>query len=125
VGLLTRSLTCGTIVQTRVQREGRPNIVQDCGLYKWSSKKQIINRCKGLPLAIVVLGGFLSTRSASYQEWSKVLATQVGSLWEMKSTLDVREQRKKKKSNGQSWPKGKRYWLTPNQRTSRSSFTRI
>jgi hypothetical protein len=28
VGLLTRPLTCGTIVQTRVQREGRPNIVQ-------------------------------------------------------------------------------------------------
>jgi hypothetical protein len=29
VGLLTRPLTCGTIVQTRVQWEGRPNIVQD------------------------------------------------------------------------------------------------
>jgi hypothetical protein len=28
VGLLTRPLTCGTIVQTRVQREERPNIVQ-------------------------------------------------------------------------------------------------
>jgi len=28
VGLLTRPLTCGTIVQTRVQREGMPNIVQ-------------------------------------------------------------------------------------------------
>jgi hypothetical protein len=28
VGLLTRPLTCDTIVQTRVQREGRPNIVQ-------------------------------------------------------------------------------------------------
>jgi hypothetical protein len=26
--LLTRPLTCGTIVQTRVQRKGRPNIVQ-------------------------------------------------------------------------------------------------
>jgi adenylate kinase family enzyme len=36
-------------------------------------KEKIINRCKGLPLAIVVLGGFLSTKSASYQEWSKVL----------------------------------------------------
>jgi hypothetical protein len=29
VGLLTRPLTCGTIVQTRVQQEGRLNIVQD------------------------------------------------------------------------------------------------
>jgi hypothetical protein len=28
VRLLTRPLTCDTIVQTRVQREGRPNIVQ-------------------------------------------------------------------------------------------------
>ncbi|KAE8057412.1 hypothetical protein FH972_014107 [Carpinus fangiana] len=36
-------------------------------------KEKIINRCKGLPLAIVVLGGSLSTKSASYQEWSKVL----------------------------------------------------
>jgi adenylate kinase family enzyme len=36
-------------------------------------KEKIINRCKGLPLAIVVLGGFLSTKNASYQEWSKVL----------------------------------------------------
>jgi adenylate kinase family enzyme/FtsZ-binding cell division protein ZapB len=36
-------------------------------------KEKIINRCKGLPLAIVVLGGSLSTKSASYQDWSKVL----------------------------------------------------
>ncbi|KAF5462247.1 hypothetical protein F2P56_018269 [Juglans regia] len=36
-------------------------------------KRRIRRRCKGLPLAIVVLGGFLSTKGMSYEEWSQVL----------------------------------------------------
>ena len=36
-------------------------------------KEIIIKRCKGLPLAIALLGGLLSTKSASYEEWLKVL----------------------------------------------------
>nr|POF10887.1 disease resistance protein rpp13 [Quercus suber] len=36
-------------------------------------KKKIISRCKGLPLAIVVLGGLLSTKEVSYEVWLKVL----------------------------------------------------
>ena len=36
-------------------------------------KKKIISRCKRLPMAIVVLGGLLSTKEVSYEVWSKVL----------------------------------------------------
>ncbi|XP_042991141.1 putative disease resistance protein At1g50180 [Carya illinoinensis] len=36
-------------------------------------KRRIRRRCKGLPLAIVMLGGFLSTKGMSYEEWSQVL----------------------------------------------------
>nr|XP_048329361.1 putative disease resistance protein At1g50180 [Ziziphus jujuba var. spinosa] len=35
--------------------------------------KKIVKRCGGLPLAIVVLGGLLSTREVSCNEWLKVL----------------------------------------------------
>ncbi|PON92713.1 LRR domain containing protein [Trema orientale] len=35
--------------------------------------KQIVNKCGGLPLAIVVVGGLLSRREASYGEWLKFL----------------------------------------------------
>jgi hypothetical protein len=50
-----------------------PDNVQFSDLEKSKLKKKIIRRCKGLPLAIAVLGGFLSTKSASYEEWLKVL----------------------------------------------------
>ncbi|KAK9141809.1 hypothetical protein Syun_011209 [Stephania yunnanensis] len=35
--------------------------------------KQIVNKCGGLPLAIVVVGGLLSRKEASYGVWSRVL----------------------------------------------------
>nr|POE45809.1 putative disease resistance protein [Quercus suber] len=35
-------------------------------------KRKIRRRCKGLPLAIVVLGGLLSTKDVSYQVWLRV-----------------------------------------------------
>ncbi|XP_022738680.1 putative disease resistance protein At1g50180 [Durio zibethinus] len=35
--------------------------------------KEIVKKCKGLPLAIVVLGGLLSRREATFEEWLKVL----------------------------------------------------
>ncbi|KAL5748965.1 hypothetical protein ACOSP7_026001 [Xanthoceras sorbifolium] len=35
--------------------------------------KQIVRKCGGLPLAIVVLGGLLSRKQATYSEWLKVL----------------------------------------------------
>lgn len=35
--------------------------------------KQIVKKCGGLPLAIVVLGGLLSIKEATYNEWLKVL----------------------------------------------------
>lgn len=35
--------------------------------------KQIVKKCRGLPLAIVVLGGLLSRKEATYSEWLKVL----------------------------------------------------
>ncbi|OMO66081.1 Disease resistance protein [Corchorus olitorius] len=34
--------------------------------------KQIVKKCGGLPLAIVLLGGLLSTRDLSYEQWSRV-----------------------------------------------------
>ncbi|KAG6704585.1 hypothetical protein I3843_07G134400 [Carya illinoinensis] len=36
-------------------------------------RTKIITTCKGLPLTIILLGGFLSTKTASYKEWLKVL----------------------------------------------------
>ncbi|KAH9722464.1 putative disease resistance protein [Citrus sinensis] len=41
----------------------------------WSRElgKQIVKKCGGLPLAIVVLGGLLSSKEATYSEWLKVL----------------------------------------------------
>ncbi|XWS37209.1 hypothetical protein CRYUN_Cryun19dG0023600 [Craigia yunnanensis] len=35
--------------------------------------KEIVKKCRGLPLAIVVLGGVLSRREATFEEWLKVL----------------------------------------------------
>ena len=35
--------------------------------------KEIVKKCRGLPLAIVVLGGLLSRREATFEEWLKVL----------------------------------------------------
>ena len=37
--------------------------------------KKIVTKCKGLPLAIVVLGGLLSTKEKTKQSWEKVLAS--------------------------------------------------
>nr|DAD24218.1 TPA_asm: hypothetical protein HUJ06_025681 [Nelumbo nucifera] len=34
--------------------------------------RDMVGKCKGLPLAIVVLGGYLSTRDRSWDEWQKV-----------------------------------------------------
>lgn len=41
----------------------------------WSKElgMQIVKRCGGLPLAIVVMGGLLSRREATFEEWQKVL----------------------------------------------------
>ena len=41
----------------------------------WSKElgMQIVKRCGGLPLAIVVMGGLLSRRDATFNEWLKVL----------------------------------------------------
>ncbi|XP_059444222.1 disease resistance protein RPM1-like [Corylus avellana] len=50
-----------------------PDNVQFSDSEKFKLKRKILRRCKGLPLAIAVLGGFLSTKSASYEEWLKVL----------------------------------------------------
>ncbi|XP_041017710.1 putative disease resistance RPP13-like protein 3 isoform X1 [Juglans microcarpa x Juglans regia] len=36
-------------------------------------RRKIITTCKGLPLTIILLGGLLSTKTASYKEWLKVL----------------------------------------------------
>ncbi|XP_042519607.1 putative disease resistance protein At1g50180 [Macadamia integrifolia] len=35
--------------------------------------KELVERCRGLPLAIVVLGSLLSTKEKTYNVWSKVL----------------------------------------------------
>ena len=37
--------------------------------------KKIVTKCKGLPLAIVVLSGLLSTKEKTKQSWEKVLAS--------------------------------------------------
>ncbi|KAA8542323.1 hypothetical protein F0562_023541 [Nyssa sinensis] len=41
----------------------------------WSKElgKEMVKRCGGLPLAIVVLGGLLSRKDATFNEWLKVL----------------------------------------------------
>lgn len=41
----------------------------------WSKElgNQILKKCGGLPLAIVVLGGLLSRKEATYSEWLKVV----------------------------------------------------
>ena len=38
-------------------------------------QEKIVTKCKGLPLAIVVLGGLLSTKEKTKQSWEKVLAS--------------------------------------------------
>ena len=38
-------------------------------------REKIVTKCKGLPLAIVVLGGLLSTKEKTKQSWEKVLAS--------------------------------------------------
>ncbi|RVX09928.1 hypothetical protein CK203_012811 [Vitis vinifera] len=37
--------------------------------------KKIVAKCKGLPLAVVVLGGLLSTKEKTKPSWEKVLAS--------------------------------------------------
>ncbi|XP_078157496.1 disease resistance RPP8-like protein 3 [Carex rostrata] len=35
--------------------------------------RKLVQRCKGLPLAVIVLGGLLSSKPCTYREWSRVL----------------------------------------------------
>ncbi|OMO70589.1 Disease resistance protein [Corchorus capsularis] len=44
----------------------------DCSPTMRELGKQIVKICGGLPLAIVLLGGLLSTRDLSYEQWSRV-----------------------------------------------------
>ncbi|KAJ4789396.1 Disease resistance family protein [Rhynchospora pubera] len=37
--------------------------------------KELSKKCEGLPLALIVLGGILSTRRQTYRDWNKVLDT--------------------------------------------------
>jgi NB-ARC domain len=37
--------------------------------------KQLVKKCCGLPLALVILGGLLSRKSPEYTEWNKLLQT--------------------------------------------------
>lgn len=47
------------------------NKVRSAGLEEF--KKEILEKCKGLPLAIVVLGGLLSLKDLTQHSWRKVL----------------------------------------------------
>ncbi|XXG51496.1 hypothetical protein AAC387_Pa03g0045 [Persea americana] len=56
------------LFMTRIFPDGNacPSDVEETG-------RQILTKCNGLPLAIAVLGGLLSTRDVTLSEWSKVL----------------------------------------------------
>ncbi|KAJ4713306.1 Disease resistance protein [Melia azedarach] len=56
-------------------RKAFPECNTAASLPPWSMElgKQIAKRCGGLPLALVVLGGLLSRKEATYSEWLKIL----------------------------------------------------
>ncbi|KAK3225679.1 hypothetical protein Dsin_005541 [Dipteronia sinensis] len=58
-----------------LSRKAFPEWNPTASLPSWSQElgKQIVKKCGGLPLAIVVLGGLLSRKEATYSKWHKVL----------------------------------------------------
>ena len=49
---------------TYLDEKDNPNLVKEA--------KQILKKCGGLPLAIVVIGGFLSNRPKTAEEWRQL-----------------------------------------------------
>ncbi|XP_034708919.1 putative disease resistance RPP13-like protein 3 [Vitis riparia] len=54
-----------------LSRVGSTTVLTWSGLEEF--KKEIVSKCKGLPLAIVVLGGLLSLKDLTQNSWQKVL----------------------------------------------------
>ncbi|KAJ4779398.1 Disease resistance family protein [Rhynchospora pubera] len=48
---------------------------QECSNDFFELANALSEKCKGLPLALIVLGGILSTRGQNYHDWKKVLDT--------------------------------------------------
>ncbi|KAM0941852.1 putative virus X resistance protein-like, coiled-coil [Dioscorea sansibarensis] len=51
----------------------RQNIETCCPIYLVDSACKLVKRCNGLPLALIVLGGLVSTRPKSKDGWEKVV----------------------------------------------------
>ncbi|XP_078152806.1 toMV susceptible protein tm-2-like [Carex rostrata] len=48
---------------------------EECPSYLLDLAKELSKKCRGLPLALVVIGGILSTKENSYPVWERVLRT--------------------------------------------------
>ncbi|KAJ3686781.1 hypothetical protein LUZ61_015945 [Rhynchospora tenuis] len=71
--LLNDEESCDLLLRKALQNQEVNEV--ECPIELLELAKELSKKCKGLPLALIVLGGILSTRDQTHHDWKKVLDT--------------------------------------------------